>query len=404
MVAARLRLISSGGRKRKPLLWFWWLYGAFLALGLLAAVVDALLGMPQIDHLTRAQWDLAPPHPPPALTVVVPALNEQDDIADCLRSLAAQDYPALEIIAVDDRSTDRTGAIMDEVAKDSGGRIRVIHIKELPERWLGKPHALWLAARETSSEWLLFTDGDVIFRADALRRALLYAEQKRADHLVMFPTFIIKSAGEAMVLAVFRFSILAGRPWAVPDAKSRAHVGVGAFNLVRRSAYEQIGTFEALRLNVVEDLTLARRLKKQGFAARTAIGEGLVSIHWAEGMSGVMRGLEKNGFAAMDFRWSLAIAAVLFILAFHVSPFVLIWFAPGWTKLPFAICLACILALYPVLDRFSHIGSRYFLLHPLSATLSAYTFARAAVLNALQGGIVWRGTKYSMKELRDQQW
>src|SRR3954463_3305418 len=224
MVAARLRLISSGGRKRKPLLWFWWLYGAFLALGLLAAVVDALLGMPQIDHLTRAQWDLAPPHPPPALTVVVPALNEQDDIADCLRSLAAQDYPALEIIAVDDRSTDRTGAIMDEVAKDSGGRIRVIHIKELPERWLGKPHALWLAARETSSEWLLFTDGDVIFRADALRRALLYAEQKRADHLVMFPTFIIKSAGEAMVLAVFRFSILAGRPWAVPDAKSRAHV------------------------------------------------------------------------------------------------------------------------------------------------------------------------------------
>jgi glycosyltransferase involved in cell wall biosynthesis len=381
-------------------LWIWWLYGSFLVLALGAALADALLGLPKIDDLCRAEWDLTAAESSPSVSVIVPALNEEAAIGACLRSLVAQDYPNLDIIAADDRSTDRTGAVMDEVAASSNGRLRVLHITELPAGWLGKTHAMWKAAAESTADWLLFTDGDVIFSPDALRRAVLYAEAKHADHFVLFPTFIIHSAGESMALSVFRMGILAGRPWSVPNPKSRAHVGVGAFNLVRRSAYESLGTFETLRLAVVEDLTLARRLKRKGFAARTAIGQGMVKIHWAAGAFGIAHNLGKNGYAAVGFRWYLALAAVLFVLVFHVSPFVLIWFAPGFAKLPFAVALAIILAFYPLLDRFSHIGAKYFLLHPFGALLTAYAFTRSALVTILQGGIVWRGTKYSSEDLR----
>ena len=115
-------------------------------------------------------------------------------------SFAAQDYENLEIIAVDDRSSDATGEIMERAAREAIAvrpalRFEVIHVRELPAGWLGKTHAMWLAAQRASGDWILFTDADVKLRADALRRALAYAEEVKADHLVLFPTHALKTAG-----------------------------------------------------------------------------------------------------------------------------------------------------------------------------------------------------------------
>jgi cellulose synthase/poly-beta-1,6-N-acetylglucosamine synthase-like glycosyltransferase len=116
------------------MLWFWWIYGGALGLLMFAAAVDAYFGFKTVPDLNAAGFDVWPASPHPRITVVVPARNEEQAIESCLRSLAAQDYDALGVVAVDDRSTDATGEIMDGVAAQSGGRVRVIHVAELPAR------------------------------------------------------------------------------------------------------------------------------------------------------------------------------------------------------------------------------------------------------------------------------
>jgi len=201
-----------------------------LALGWLWQAVAALRGMPTLHDLTRLDTAALPKLPAgeaPHLTVIVPARNEQESIQATLRSLLASTGLQVEVIAVDDRSTDETGKLMDEVAAEAvpgGGanRLKVLHVAELPAGWLGKPHALSLAAQQASAPWLLFTDGDVIFHPQALELSLRCAMAQNADHLVLLPTLILKTAGEAAMLAAM--SALAQwtiRPWKVADSGSR---------------------------------------------------------------------------------------------------------------------------------------------------------------------------------------
>ena len=142
----------------------------------------------------------------PMVTVVVPARNEAAGVGACLESLLRQDYAKLRMIAVDDRSTDKTGAILDGLVREHGAQLEVIHVAALPEGWLGKTHAMALAARQAmekhAPDYLLFTDADVVFRQDALRRSLVEAVATRADHFVAMPTTLVKTQGEGMLLAI----------------------------------------------------------------------------------------------------------------------------------------------------------------------------------------------------------
>src|SRR5437868_3642634 len=132
--------------------------------------IEIFFGLPKVDDITQPQWS-ATNAKLPALSIVVPARNEADQIRACLNSLLSLDYLNLEIVAVNDRSTDTTGAIMDEIAA-ADPRLRVVHVTELPPRWLGKTHAMWVGASAANGEWILFTDGDVIFSPDSMRRAV----------------------------------------------------------------------------------------------------------------------------------------------------------------------------------------------------------------------------------------
>src|SRR5260370_11937389 len=148
------------------------------------------------------------------------------------------DYDNYEVIAVDDRSTDRSGETMDGVAVTSDGRLKVVHVRGLPPGWMGKAHAMWTAARQADSDWLLFTDADVMFRPDCLRRAIAYAEAERADHVVLFPRTVMKRPGEKMLLAFFQIIFVFGHhPCKVADPKPKDHIGVRRFNLVPRPRY-----------------------------------------------------------------------------------------------------------------------------------------------------------------------
>jgi len=341
--------------------------------------------------------------PAQSVSLIVPALNEERTIEAALRSLMTIDYPNYEVIAVNDRSEDATGEIMERVAAESNGRMRVIHISELPARWLGKTHAMWRAAQESRAEWLLFTDADVVFRPDALRRAVAYAKSERADHLVLFPTMEFKTFGEKMVLAFFSIMFAFGqKAWKVADPKTKDHVGMGAFNMVRRSVYEAIGTYERLRLAVIDDIKLGEVIKHSGYRQRVAMGYGLLSIHWAPGAFGILHGLTKNLFAQLRFNTFFAVVANSAMLFVNLMPFVGVALAPGWAKAPFGVALLVLLMIYASFRKTAPgIPWWMIVMHPVATVLMAYAVARSTFVTLKNGGITWRGTRYSLEELRE---
>jgi GT2 family glycosyltransferase len=386
-------------------MWRLWGWQAWVVAGLWTwRGMGAVFGLPKVPDLLRTDYDAAPADGP-TLTVVVPALNEEKNVGACLESLLGQEYESLEIVAVDDRSTDGTGAVMDRLAAalpDSDKRrLRVIHVKELPEGWLGKTHAMGLAARSTASEYILFTDADVIYRPDALRRSMAFAVESGADHLVTVPTLDLRRWDEAALLGFFQIcGMWAARPWKVADAKAkRDAVGIGAFNLLRRAAYEQVGGFEALKMAVVEDLSLGRRIKNAGMAQRVAFGRGLVTVHWASGAMGLVGVLTKNMFSAFHFRIALLLGACGWLVGFCVLPWVGLGFAA--VRVPAAITLLAMGMVYRAIGRTSGISAWYVLLSPVAALLMVYALLRSMATTLRQGGIVWRGTFYSLKELRE---
>jgi hypothetical protein len=260
---------------------------------------------------------------------------------------------------------------------------------------------MWNAARQATGDWLLFTDADVVFRADSIRRALVYGDEAKADHLVLFPSMVMKHAGEKMMIAFFQSLFVFGhRPWKVADPKTRDHIGVGAFNMVRRPVYEAIGTYKALRMEVLDDMKLGKVIKRAGFAQRNVFGRSLISIRWAKGTLGVVRNLSKNFFAVLSFQWPRALVSAFGVAFLNLLPFLGVLFAHGWAKLPYAIALTSIFLIYLGMSWKSFIPPYYFLLHPVSTLLFVYTILLSTWLTLSTGGITWRGTFYSLEELK----
>jgi glycosyltransferase involved in cell wall biosynthesis len=377
-----------------------------LAWGVTAAWVwkaaDVVKHMPRIPNLTGMEWDVTPERLP-SLTVVVPARDEAANIAATLDALLLADYPRLEIVVVDDRSTDLTGTIVDayvmEYADKMPGQLRVIHISELPEGWLGKTFALEVATDNSESDYVLYTDADVLFSPSILRRSMAFSEATQADHLVVMPTAQVKSWGEGVVLGFFQIlGVWASRLWKVSDPKTKDFLGVGAFNLVRRSALRELGGWEPQRMAVLEDLTLGMRMKFGGSRQRVAYAPGLILVHWASGAFGLVRVMTKNLFSAFNFQPVLLAGAVGWLVVFSLLPIAGLFWWP--TSLPALMTLCCIGATYRVMGETSQIDARYGWLYPLGAGAFIWAMLRSMAVVLWRGGVVWRGTHYSLRELR----
>jgi glycosyltransferase involved in cell wall biosynthesis len=373
-----------------------------VALSWTSRVIAAYLGLPKIANLALPEFDREA-EGNPQIVVVVPARNEQAHVRACVESLLAQDYANLRVIAVDDRSTDGTGAELDALAADNPERMRVMHISDLPAGWLGKSHAMHSAAQEAivrdGAEYLLFTDADIYFRADALRRSLAYTVAVEADHMVLAPTMISRRWDEAAVLGYFQvLNLWAARAWRVANPKTRDALGIGAFNLVRASAYQKVGGFASFPLAVLEDLTLARRMKRAGFKPRVAFGIDMVKVHWAAGTAGLVGVMTKNLFAVFNYRIPLLFCGVAWMVVFCLAPFVEVW-VPGF-RLPGALTLAAMACGYKLLRRVSNLRARNIVFAPYAIAVFIYTLLRSMLVTLRQGGVIWRGTFYSLAELR----
>jgi Glycosyl transferase family 2 len=340
-----------------------------------------------------------------SLSVIVPARDEEEGIRACLESLLAQDHPDLEIIAIDDRSADATGRIMEEIAQVSGGRLQVIHVTDLPDGWLGKCHALHLGAQRATGELILFTDGDIQFAPSTLRRAASLIEREHSDMLVVIPDLLSDSYLERAVLFGFALTFVAlCPPWRVVDPRSRTAAGAGAFNLVRRSIHERAGGHGALRMALVDDLALAQLIKWNGGRLAMVSGIGEVRVRWQASAGGLVRGLEKNAFGSIGFSVPRAALAVGSLLLISGWPWLGLLMGPWPSR---AICAVISLGIFPLLGlslrRSTGVRDFPSLAFPLGGLVMAWTIARSAFVTLRQGGVRWRGTFQPLGELRDFQ-
>lgn len=338
----------------------------------------------------------------PFVSVIIAARNEAEAIGRTLDTLRNNNYVKFEVIAVNDRSDDATGMIMEE--KQKGWQaLRVIHLAELPDSWLGKNYALYRGAQHARGDWLLFTDGDVEFAPDALARAVSYVEKHKPDHLVVPPEMKLSGWWLRALVAFFIFNLsLFFRPYEAGNPRSHAHMGVGAFNMVRRPVYEAIGTHRALALRPDDDLRLGRMIKEQGFRQHFIPARAFVRVQWYPNVRAMLEGLEKNALTPFRYSVALLIAGMVPLFALYVGPFVLPWIGSGWIRAAGLYCLAVMLGLYALNGKFTQLPLSLFWVLPAVVLLFIYALVRAAFLAVKRGGIYWRGTFYSLEELRRQ--
>jgi hypothetical protein len=341
-----------------------------------------------------------PPGRWPRVSLIVPARNEVETLGPAMRSRLAEGYPALEVVLVDDRSTDGTGALVDAIAAEDS-RVRALHLDSLPPGWLGKLHAMSEGLRRATGEWILFSDADVHLAPGTIARAVSLAEAQRLDHLSLLPqldpaTWLVDAA-----LASFtRTGLVLGRVWLVSDPRSKVGGSVGAFGLVRRDALERSPGIEHLRLEVADDLALGQMLKSSGSRSALANGRELVRIHWYRSLAELTRGTEK-GAAVFDHRLLPALCWTGALGALELGPFLAAAFAPSpiahWMGLGGA---ALLLGSTLWMCRFAGQRTLPALLSPLGVVVNGVLLLRAAVVGKIRGGVQWRSTLYSPQELR----
>jgi len=310
------------------------------------------------------------------------------------------DYPDFEVIAVDDRSNDATGKILDGFA-GSYPRLKVIHLTQLPAGWLGKPHALQAAYEQSSGEWLVFTDADVRFSPDLLRRAFALAQHENWDHLSLLTALELHGFWETATVAYLGLGFVMGlEPWRVSDPKSKAYFGVGAFQLLRRSAYEAIGMHRKLAMEVVDDVKLGKLVKLGGYRSGLAASDTFIQLRWQNSFRELVGGLMKNLYAGFRFSAVDALFSMLAIVAISILPFIGIFFTTGVARIACIISAVIAVALQGVLVRVTNKSPLYGLSHPIGACVFIYMTVRAVTITLRRGGIVWRGTFYPLDELR----
>jgi glycosyltransferase involved in cell wall biosynthesis len=336
----------------------------------------------------------------PRISLLFAARNEEEKLPAALTTLESIDYPNLEIIAVDDRSQDSTGRILDDFACRHS-RFRVVHISTLPGGWLGKPHALQKAYEGSSGDWLLFTDADVRFAPDVLRRAAAIAKQRNLDHLTLFGDVEMVGFWEKALITFFGLAFyIVTDPYRVSNPHSRAYVGVGAFQLIKRSAYEACGTHRRLAMEVVDDIKLGKLVKQRRFRTCIGIAQDTVAVRWHAGLGNLVRGVTKNFFAALGYSLPLVILATAGLLVMNVLPFCGLIFGHGWVRILAGIAVVIALSFHVGVDVVMRVSPWYAVTHPLGAILLSYMLLRSTVVTLRQGGVTWRDTFYSLEELR----
>ena len=340
----------------------------------------------------------------PMVSIIVPACNEAETIAEGLQTLCAQDYEQFEIIVVNDRSTDATPEVIRQIAGHSS-LVKTITIDSLPEGWLGKPHAMQKGAECAAGDFLLFTDADVQLEKSTVARAVHAMTVSRLDHLCL----LFKNTTGGRLLNALICDAGAGllylfKPWRACRPKSRFFMGVGAFNMVRSSAYLEVGGHGFARMQAIDDVFLGRLIKWGGFRQECMLGEDFVRVPWYDSVTAMISGLMKNVYALFGYRPWPALAAAAAVACVTIVPVAGALCASGAAQLFFAG--AVLVRLLSMAVGMKGMGipawsAVYLLITPLISSLIIF---RSVWLAHRNKGVSWRGTRYPLDVLRGAPW
>ena len=319
--------------------------------------------------------------------------------------LAQQDYPRLEILLVNDRSTDETGELIDRIAAGNP-RVRAIHITDLPAGWLGKVHALDRGCQAAGGQWLLLTDADVHFAPGALRRVVAWSVHRQLDHLAVAPEIWPSSLLlDAAVFAFLRTFCVGMRIWAVEDPRSGAYIGVGAFNLLRREAFERTAGFEWLRLEVADDVGLGLLMKQSGARCGVLNATGQIGLHWYPSLAAMLVGTEKAYGSLAGCRvWRMlaaGAAGTLLDSAPWLTLAAAVYYQSPWLAAAAVVMILAHVVSAVTLSRWAGCRVLPGLLTPLTIPFAIVAVLRTTWLGWRRGGVVWRGTLYPSRVLRE---
>jgi cellulose synthase/poly-beta-1,6-N-acetylglucosamine synthase-like glycosyltransferase len=353
--------------------------------------------LPALDTLTGARQLASAPARAGRCSIVVAARDEEVRIEQTVRHLLAQRGVEIELIVVDDRSSDRTGEILQRLATEDA-RVQVQRVDALPDGWLGKCHACHIGASTATGEWILFTDGDCWLKPDVIARALLVAERDEADHITLVSGLAAGNFGLRASHLMFLIS-LANWFSGVNRDRPKSYLGIGAFNLVRAAAYRQCGGYEVLRLTVVDDVKLGLLLRRAGKRTRGFIGGDDLKCHWGTTAWGTVKIMEKNYFAAVDYRLGLVLAGSTFVML--VSAALVVGLISG-TVAGLGAALSPLTLIVPAAILARRLGWSWFsaVCVPFMVPVFLYAVLNSTCVTLRQGGVRWRDTFYALNTLR----
>ena len=336
----------------------------------------------------------------PTVSIIFVARDEEEKLPSALATLVAIDYPRLEIVAVDDRSTDATSRILDDFAA-AHPQLKVAHIADLPAGWLGKPHALQKGYEASTGGLIVFTDADVKFARDSLRRIVALFRARNLDHLALLGDVERSGFWDTVLISFFAMGFqLATDPYSVSNPNSRAYVGVGAFQMLRREAYEVCGKHRHLAMEVVDDMKLGKIVKQARLRSDVGVATKFVSVAWHLGLRNLIQGTEKNFFAGAQLRVSVATMQILALIVMNVVPVFAMVLGHGWVRWLAMIAVIAGMGFHLGIDLAMRVSPLYCLTLQLGALIFAYMILRSTIVTLRQGGIIWRGTFYPLHELR----
>ncbi|MEA2015844.1 MAG: glycosyltransferase [Actinomycetota bacterium] len=338
----------------------------------------------------------------PLVSVLIPARNEEANIKRCLLSLTKQDYTNIEILVLDDSSTDSTAEIVKGLSKKDK-RIRLYHGKKLKKGWMGKPYACHQLAGYASGDYLIFTDADTLHFPGSVSGAVASLLRNKLGGLSVFSKEIMVTIHERMMVPFGVYMILCFMPlFLVKKAKSALFcTAIGQFMLFKRDVYEKIGGHESVKSEVLEDIKISKRVKRAGYKFMIFDGRNNLYCRSYRSFREVIRGYSKVLFAAFDYR--LPIISVIIVLASAVLLFPFLWLVPAiifkWPMIVIELMVlqaAIILATRIVFSIRFRSRAIDILLHPFSV-IYLVLIAINSVFNTIAGtGVNWKGRVYDI--------
>lgn len=375
------------------------LYQEIIAIGLFIFMLNLILNL---RSLKKPRSDSKIPDPAPLISVLIPARDEEANIAPCLESLQKQDYPNFEVLVLDDNSSDNTYRVVERIAAGDS-HIRLLRGESLPEGWAGKPFACHQLAKEARGSWLLFVDADTTHAPHMLRSMLALALEQGPSLISGFPRQIAASLPQKVAIPVLYFIIMSWLPlwWLQSSKKHKSSLAIGQFLLFPAEEYRRIGGHEAVKSRILEDVWLGVEVNRHGGKQLAVDLSGVVSCNMYHSVGAMFEGFTKWVYSVASLS---KIGLVLLLVAgylFYLAPFYWLWNelfvveAPSAWRFIVIFQVAFILVMRWMADRYFRESIISTFLHPVGFSFLFVTALYAGARQAVGTGVQWKDRLYS---------